>query len=149
MTSLAEIERELAATSKDPGIKIGDLVRVHVRITEGTRSRIQVFEGNVIALKHGGNRATFTVRKVSYNVAVERIFPFHSPSVELIEIKSRHRVRRAKLYYLRGRYGKSARLQEIRWTPPSVVASEDGAAKRKRRGKKRRRAENAGAGAGE
>lgn len=141
MTTLAEIERELTADDKDPGIKIGDTVRVHVRITEGTRSRIQVFEGTVIALKHGGNRATFTVRKVSYNVAVERIFPFQSPSVELIEIKSRHRVRRAKLYYLRGRYGKSSRLKEIRWTPPSAEAAEDSGKKRKRRGKKRRRRE--------
>lgn len=139
MTSLVDIERELSANPTDPGIKIGDTVRVHVRITEGDRSRIQIFEGTVLAIKRGGPRATFTVRKVSYNVAVERIFPFFAPSVEKIEIKSRHRVRRAKLYYLRGRYGRSARLTEVRWTPPAAMAAEQ-TKKRKRRGKKRRRA---------
>ncbi len=144
MTTIVEIERELASARPTPDMKIGDTVRVHVRITEGSRSRIQVFEGTVIAKKHGGNRATFTVRKVSYNVAVERIFPMHSPFVEKIEVKSRHKVRRAKLYYLRGRYGRSARLKEVRWVRPDELVVE-GSKKRKRRGKKRRAAERAAA----
>ncbi len=113
-TNIAEIEKDLIAGSDVPDIKIGDTVRVHVRIVEGSKSRIQVFEGTVIAMKHGGTRRTITVRKISNGVGVERIFPVHAPVVEKIEIKSRHRVRRAKLYYLRERRGKQARLKEVR-----------------------------------
>ncbi len=113
-TNIAELEKDLLAGATAPGVKIGDTVRVHVRIVEGDKSRIQVFEGTVIAKKHGGTRETITVRKISNGVGVERIFPLHAPVVEKVEIKSRHRVRRAKLYYLRDRRGKSARLKEIK-----------------------------------
>lgn len=115
MTTMAQIEQDLMGEGRPSKMKVGDTVRVHVRITEGARSRIQVFEGTVIAMSGGANRANFTVRKVSFNVAVERIFPVYSPSVELIEVKSSHKVRRAKLYFLRGRYGKKARLREVRY----------------------------------
>ncbi len=90
----------------------GDHVRVHVRIVEGDKERIQVFEGVVIAIRGRGARASFTVRKVSYGVGVERIFPLQSPSVDKIEVVSSGKVRRAKLYYLRERTGKKARLKE-------------------------------------
>ncbi|MCB9779174.1 MAG: 50S ribosomal protein L19 [Alphaproteobacteria bacterium] len=111
---IATIEKNLELPDRGRDMKPGDKVRVHVKITEGEKTRIQVFEGTVIKIQQGGPRTTFTVRKVSYNVGVERIFPLFSPSIDHIEIKSRHEVRRAKLYYLRDRRGKSARLKEIR-----------------------------------
>jgi len=114
MSNLAEIENELTAGMDQQDIHPGDTVRVHVRIKEGAKTRIQVFEGTVIAMKHTGIRTTITVRKISNGVGVERIFPIYAPVVEKIEIKSRHRVRRAKLYYLRQLRGKKARLVEIR-----------------------------------
>jgi large subunit ribosomal protein L19 len=92
----------------------GDTVKVNVRVVEGTRSRIQVFEGVVIARKGGGLRETFTVRKVSFGVGVERTFPLHSPVIESLEVARRGKVRRAKLYYLRDRVGKKARIKEKR-----------------------------------
>ncbi len=92
----------------------GDNVKVHVRVIEGTRSRVQVFEGVVIARQGGGLRETFTVRKISFGVGVERIFPVHSPVIEKIEVTRRGKVRRAKLYYLRERTGKKARIKEKR-----------------------------------
>ena len=92
----------------------GDNVKVHVRVVEGTRSRIQLFEGVVIARQGGGLRETFTVRKISFGTGVERIFPVHSPVVEQIEVTRRGKVRRAKLYYLRERAGKKARIKEKR-----------------------------------
>ncbi|WP_052666431.1 50S ribosomal protein L19 [Nitriliruptor alkaliphilus] len=92
----------------------GDTVKVHVRVVEGTRSRIQVFEGVVIARKGSGARETFTVRKISFGVGVERTFPVHSPVLEQIELTRRGKVRRAKLYYLRDRVGKKARIKEKR-----------------------------------
>lgn len=92
----------------------GDTVRVNVRVVEGTRSRVQAFEGAVIARKGGGLRETFTVRKVSFGVGVERTFPVHSPVIESIEVLRRGKVRRAKLYYLRDRVGKKARIKEKR-----------------------------------
>ena len=107
MTSIPAIEKQI-------DFQIGDTVRVHVRIEEGEKSRTQVFEGTVIAIHRGSIRTSFTVRKVSYGVGVERQFPLYSPSIEKIEVKSSHRARRAKLYYLRNRSGKSARLVEIR-----------------------------------
>ncbi|MCL2036541.1 MAG: 50S ribosomal protein L19 [Oscillospiraceae bacterium] len=94
-----------------PVFSIGDTVKVHVRITEGEKSRVQLFEGTVIAKKHGGIHETFTVRRVSYGVGVERVFPLHGPSVEKVEIVRRGRVRRAKLYYLRDRVGKAAKVR--------------------------------------
>jgi large subunit ribosomal protein L19 len=92
----------------------GDNVKVHVRVVEGTRSRIQVFEGVVIARKGDGIRETFTVRKISFGVGVERTFPLHSPVIETVEVTRRGKVRRAKLYYLRDRVGKKARIKEKR-----------------------------------
>jgi large subunit ribosomal protein L19 len=92
-------------------VSVGDTVKVHVRVKEGSRERLQVFEGTVIAKKHGGLSETFTVRRVSYGVGVERVFPLHSPIVEKIEVVNRGRVRRAKLYYLRDRVGKAARIR--------------------------------------
>ncbi|HSK23540.1 MAG TPA: 50S ribosomal protein L19, partial [Egicoccus sp.] len=97
-----------------PDFAPGDSVKVHVRVVEGTRSRIQVFEGVVIARKNGGLRETFTVRKISFGVGVERTFPVHSPVIETIEVTRRGKVRRAKLYYLRDRVGKKARIKERR-----------------------------------
>ena len=114
MISMTEIEKDLHTHVNEADIHIGDTVRVHVRITEGEKTRIQVFEGTVIRMRNGGHRSTFTVRKVSFGVGVERIFPIHSPWLAKVEIKSRHQVRRAKLYYLRDLMGKKARLKEIR-----------------------------------
>jgi len=91
---------------------VGDTVKVHVRIKEGERQRIQVFEGTVIAKKHGGVSETFTVRRTSYGVGVERVFPINSPNVEKVAVVRRGKVRRAKLYYLRDRVGKSAKVKE-------------------------------------
>ena len=91
---------------------IGDTIKVHNRIKEGSRERIQIFEGTVIAKKHGGIQETFTVRRVSYGVGVEKTFPVHSPTVEMVEVVRKGKVRRAKLYYLRDRVGKAAKVKE-------------------------------------
>ena len=93
-----------------PVIEIGDLVKVHVKIKEGEKFRIQVFEGTVIAKKHGGINETFTVRRVAHGCGIERVFPIHSPSVEKVELVRNGKVRRAKLYYLRDRVGKAAKV---------------------------------------
>ena len=95
-----------------PDVHVGDVVRVHVKVREGSRERIQVFEGTVIAKKHGGIGETITVRRVSYGVGVEKVFPLHAPTVNKIEVVRHGKVRRAKLYYLRGRVGKAAKLKE-------------------------------------
>lgn len=95
-----------------PAVKVGDTVRVHVKVKEGSRERIQIFEGTVIAKKHGGIEETVTVRRLSYGVGVEKVFPVHSPSIDTIEVVRNGAVRRAKLYYLRGRTGKSAKIKE-------------------------------------
>ena len=95
-----------------PVFVIGDTVKVHVRIKEGDRQRVQIFEGTVIALKHGGISETFTVRRTSYGVGVERVFPVNSPNVEKVEVVRHGKTRRAKLYYLRDRIGKSAKLKQ-------------------------------------
>lgn len=92
--------------------EIGDTVKVHAKIKEGTRERIQVFEGTVIALKHGGIQETFTVRRLSYGVGVEKAFPVHSPNLDKIEVVRKGKVRRAKLYYLRDRVGKAAKVKQ-------------------------------------
>jgi large subunit ribosomal protein L19 len=97
-----------------PGFRPGDTVKVHVRVVEGNRSRIQVFQGVVIRRQGGGARETFTVRKVSFGVGVERTFPVHTPVVEKIEVVTRGDVRRAKLYYLRNLRGKAAKIKERR-----------------------------------
>ncbi|MCQ2447552.1 MAG: 50S ribosomal protein L19 [Oscillibacter sp.] len=93
-------------------VEVGDTIRVHVKVKEGSRERIQVFEGTVIAKKHGGIEETITVRRISYGVGVEKVFPVHSPSIDHIEVVRSGKVRRAKLYYLRGRVGKGAKVKE-------------------------------------
>ena len=93
-------------------VDIGDTVRVHIKVKEGSRERIQVFEGIVIAEKHGGIEKTITVRRLSYGVGVEKVFPVYSPSIDKIEVVRHGNVRRAKLYYLRGRVGKAAKVKE-------------------------------------
>lgn len=113
MNIIQALEQE-QLRSDIPQFKPGDSVRVHVKVVEGNRERIQVFEGVVINRKSGGVRETFTVRRVSYNVGVERTFPVHSPRVEKIEVTRRGIVRRAKLYYLRNLTGKAARIREKR-----------------------------------
>ncbi|WP_027414575.1 50S ribosomal protein L19 [Aneurinibacillus terranovensis] len=97
-----------------PDFRPGDTVRVHVKVIEGQRERIQVFEGVVIKRRGGGISETFTVRKISYGVGVERTFPLHSPKIDKVEVVRHGKVRRAKLYYLRDRVGKAARIKEIR-----------------------------------
>ena len=98
--------------AEPPVVAVGDTVRVHLKVREGNRERIQVFEGTVIAKKHGGIGETITVRRVSYGVGVEKVFPLHAPTVNKIEVVRHGKVRRAKLYYLRGRVGKAAKLKE-------------------------------------
>jgi large subunit ribosomal protein L19 len=105
-----------------PAFRMGDRVRVHFQVVEGTRRRTQVFEGVVIRLQGPGLRRTFTVRKLSFGVGVERTFPLHSPKVERLEIVARGEIRRAKLYYLRGRIGRRARLRERRDFAPEELA---------------------------
>ena len=95
-----------------PEFNVGDNVKVHYRITEGNRERIQVFQGDVIRRQGASNRETFTVRKISFSIGVERTFPVHSPKIERIEVVRKGDVRRAKLYYLRGRVGKAAKIAE-------------------------------------
>ena len=95
-----------------PALNIGDTVKVHVLIKEGSKERIQVFEGTIIAKKHGGINETFTVRRISYGVGVERTFPVNSPKIAKIDVVRRGKVRRAKLYYLRGLTGKAAKVKE-------------------------------------
>ncbi|MCI8827475.1 MAG: 50S ribosomal protein L19 [Ruminiclostridium sp.] len=95
-----------------PSVTVGDTVRVHLKVKEGNRERIQVFEGTVIAKKHGGINETFTVRRISYGVGVEKVFPLYSPVIEKVETVRRGKVRRAKLYYLRDRVGKAAKVKE-------------------------------------
>lgn len=97
-----------------PKISIGDTVRVWVKVVEGSRERLQAFEGVVIAMRNGGVRETFTIRRVSYGIGVERTFPMHSPRVDHVEIIRSGKVRRAKLYYLRNLQGKAAKLKEVK-----------------------------------
>ncbi|NLM40753.1 MAG: 50S ribosomal protein L19 [Firmicutes bacterium] len=113
MNIIQTIEQEQLRTDL-PEFGPGDTVRVHVKVVEGNNERIQVFEGVVIKRRGGGLRETFTVRKVSQGVGVERTFPLHSPRIDKIEVVRRGRVRRARLYYLRERSGKAARIKELR-----------------------------------
>jgi large subunit ribosomal protein L19 len=96
-----------------PAFRVGDTVRLQVKVVEGEKERIQSFEGIVIKMNRGGNRAAFTVRKISYGIGVERIFPLHSPRIDKIQVLSRGKVRRARLYYLRGLAGKAARIETL------------------------------------
>jgi large subunit ribosomal protein L19 len=118
MTIIETIESE-QLKSDVPQFKSGDTVRVHVKVIEGEKERIQVFEGMVLRKSRGQNRATFTVRKVSYGIGVERTFPLHSPRIDKIDVLTRGKVRRAKLYYLRELSGKAARIEEIVTARPS------------------------------
>ena len=98
--------------AEPPVVTVGDTVRVHLKVKEGNRERIQIFEGTVIAKKHGGIEETFTVRRISYGIGVEKVFPLHAPSIEKVEVVRHGKVRRAKLYYLRKKVGKAAKIKE-------------------------------------
>ena len=111
MDLIKELNKE-TLQNEVPSVQIGDTVRVHVKVKEGSRERIQVFEGTVIAKKHGGIEETITVRRISYGIGVEKVFPVHSPPIATIEVVRSGDVRRAKLYYLRGRVGKGAKVKE-------------------------------------
>ena len=111
MDLIKELNKETLA-KESANVQIGDTIRVHVKVKEGSRERIQIFEGIVIAQKHGGIEETMTVRRISYGVGVEKVFPVYSPSIDHIEVVRKGAVRRAKLYYLRGRVGKSAKIKE-------------------------------------
>jgi large subunit ribosomal protein L19 len=111
MDIIKALEQEQIRTDL-PKLEIGDYVKVHLKVKEGTRERLQVFDGTVIAIKGAGLKETFTVRKISYGVGVERILPMHSPKIDHIEIVRKGMVRRAKLYYLRDRVGKASKIKE-------------------------------------
>jgi large subunit ribosomal protein L19 len=113
MRAIEQLEKEQVRMDI-PDFRAGDTVKVHVKIKEGEKERIQVFEGIVIRKRQGASRASFTVRKVSYGVGVERIFPTHSPAIDHVDVVQRGKVRRAKLYYLRALRGKAARIREQR-----------------------------------
>lgn len=113
MDLLRSVEME-QFKSEIPGFSVGDRLRVNIKVVEGEKSRVQAFEGVVIAKKHGGISETFTVRRVTYGEGVERTFPIHSPTIDSIEVLSRGKVRRAKLYYLRSKSGKASRIKEVR-----------------------------------
>ena len=112
--NLIEDMVEKAQLVQRPAMKSGDTVRVHVKVREGDKERIQVYEGMVIGMHRGGTRASFTVRKVSFGQGVERIFPLHSPTIQKVEVVRSARVRRAKLYFLRDLKGKAARMKETK-----------------------------------
>ena len=113
MDIIKKIEQENMKAEK-PELNVGDTVKVHVRVIEGKRERTQIFEGVVLKKQHGGIKETFTVRKISSGVGVERTFPVHSPKIEKVEVTRRGKVRRAKLNYLRDRVGKAAKVKERR-----------------------------------
>ena len=121
MNAIEMVEKQQLRTGL-PNFKPGDTIKVHVKIREGDKERIQIFEGVCIAQKHGGNRATFTVRKMSFGHGVERIFPLHSPVIDKIEIVRHGRVRRAKVYYIRELRGKAARIKEVKVKDTKAVA---------------------------
>lgn len=113
METIEQLEREMMRLDH-PDFASGDTVKVHVKIREGEKERIQVFQGVVISKRKGTSNATFTVRKVSYGVGVERVFPLHSPAIDKIEVVTRGKVRRSKIYYLRNLRGKASRIKERR-----------------------------------
>jgi len=127
MNIIQQLEKEerdrLLATRAIPDFQPGDTVRVNVKIKEGERERVQAYEGVCIARQGGGINESFTVRKISFGEGVERVFPIHSPNIDSIEVKRRGVVRRAKLYYLRDRRGKSARIAERQMTPGGKAAA--------------------------
>lgn len=109
---LMQVFNQKNLKAEPPKCDVGDTVRVHIKVKEGNRERIQVYEGTVIGKKHGGIEETVTVRRISYGVGVEKVFPLHAPSIEKIEVVRHGKVRRAKLYYLRNRVGKAAKIKE-------------------------------------
>ena len=123
MNVIDMIEKEQLRTDL-PDFLVGDTVKVHFKITEGGRERVQVFEGVVIARKGKGVRETFTVRKVTFGIGVERVFPLHSPKIQKIEIVTHGKVRRAKLYYLRGKVGKKSRVKTRRFVQSTRTKAE-------------------------
>ena len=127
MTIIEQLNQEqvekLSTDREIPVFAPGDTVRIHLKVLEGTRERIQMFEGVCIARKNRGLNSSFTVRKISHGEGVERVFPLHSPRISKIEVAKRGAVRRAKLYYLRGRRGKSARIREKRDDRPTRLAA--------------------------
>ena len=112
---LVKVLSEQYQKAEMPQVEVGDTVRVNVKIKEGNRERVQAFEGTVIARKHGGVSETITVRRIAYNVGVEKVFPIHSPRVDKITVDRKGRVRRAKLYYIRTKIGKKARVKEQKY----------------------------------
>lgn len=114
MSNIIDVIEQEGVRKDIPDFRVGDTVKVFVKVVEGTRERLQAFEGVVIARKNGSIRETFTVRRLSFGVGVERIFPLHTPKIDHIEIVRRGKVRRAKLYYLRGRTGKAAKIKQKR-----------------------------------
>lgn len=131
MTTMQDIEKrelkKLADAAKLPDFKPGDTIIVNVKVVEGQRERVQAFEGVCIARKNAGINSSFTVRKISYGEGVERVFPLYSPRVESVELVRRGDVRRAKLYYLRGRRGKAARIAELGASGEETAAAADSA----------------------
>ena len=127
MNKLQEVERAYLRTDV-PEFRAGDTVKVHVRVSEGDKQRIQLFQGVVLGRKGDGTRESFTVRKISGGIGVERVFPLHSPVVDKIEVVRRGRVRRAKLYYLRELRGKAARIEQRRYDPSKIAAEAERAA---------------------
>ena len=113
MASIMEQINQENLKAETPSFNVGDTVKVSFKVIEGTRERIQIFEGTVIAKRHGGISETFTVRRLSFGIGVERTFPLHSPKITKVDVVRRGKVRRAKLYYLRGRTGKAAKVKEI------------------------------------
>ena len=113
MASIMEQINQENLKAETPSFNVGDTVKVSFKVIEGTRERIQIFEGTVIAKRHGGISETFTVRRLSFGIGVERTFPIHSPKITKVDVVRRGKVRRAKLYYLRGRTGKAAKVKEV------------------------------------
>ena len=113
MATIIEQINQENLKAETPSFNIGDTVKVSFKVIEGTRERIQIFEGTVIAKRHGGISETFTVRRLSFGIGVERTFPIHSPKITKVDVVRRGKVRRAKLYYLRGRTGKAAKVKEV------------------------------------
>ena len=113
MATIIEQINQENLKAETPSFNVGDTVKVSFKVIEGTRERIQIFEGTVIAKRHGGLSETFTVRRLSFGIGVERTFPLHSPKITKVDVVRRGKVRRAKLYYLRGRTGKAAKVKEI------------------------------------
>jgi large subunit ribosomal protein L19 len=123
MDIMKAVEKDIMPVERTINFEIGDTVKVHYRIVEGDKERIQIFEGIVIAIDNKGINKTFTVRKISFEVGVERVFPFHSPRIAKIEVARKSKIRRAKLYFLRERSGKSVKLRERRAKSASPQAA--------------------------